>query len=123
MKSQQENDISLHPDSIRLEPNHLEYWLECYLTEGMAAQSFYAKLMDCVVRTGDIPASLRRLPANLLEDFKDTIGWVAAKEKEEDFIVIGDTVLWGVKEARKMMQWLAENPNPQLGPPVERAKA
>ena len=73
--------------------------------------------MECVVFTGDIPRVLRCLPENLLSDFVQTISHVAAFEKEEDFIKIGYQWRWGVKEARQVMQWLAEHPHPELAPP------
>lgn len=79
--------------------------------------SLYSELMECVVFTGDIPRVLRCLPENLLSDFVQTISQVAAFEKEEDFIKIGYQSRWGVKEARQVMQWLAEHPHPELAPP------
>jgi hypothetical protein len=108
---------SQHPVVVLPYPEDPEYWLNDYLEGNLVRQSFYAKLMDCVVSMKDVPAVLRCLPANRLKDFTETMEWVAAKKREEDFVVIGDTVRWGVQDARQMVQWLAEHPHPQLAPP------
>lgn len=117
MSSTPQSVTSQHPVDILPYPENPEYWLNDYLEGNLARQSFYAKLMDCVVSMRDIPAVLRCLPENRLKDFIETMVWVAAKKREEDFVVIGATVRWGVHDARKMVQWLSENPHPKLAPP------
>lgn len=111
-----------HPVAVLPYPEDPKVWLTIYLKQGMPRQSFYAKLMDCAVTMKDIPAVLRCLPENRLKDFTETMAWVAAKKREEDFVVIGSTVRWGVQDARNMVQWLAEHPQPQLAPPDGKAE-
>lgn len=120
MSSTPQSVTSQHPADILPYPEDPEYWLTDYLEGNLARQSFYAKLMDCVVSMRDIPAVLRCLPENRLKDFTETMAWVAAKKREEDFVVIGAQVRWGVKDARKMVQWLSENPHPKLAPPDDK---
>ncbi len=94
-----------------------EYWLNDYLRGNIGSKALYAKLMDFVVSTRNVPMVLRSLPENRLKEFTETMEWVASKQREEDFVVIGDTVRWGVADARQMVQWLVDHPHPQLAPP------
>ena len=93
-----------------------EYWLERYMEDGHRSD-LCRHIMDSVFQIGDIPRAMRCLPENLLGYFTDIISEVAALKKEEDYIRIGNQGWWGVKEARQVMQWLAEHPHPQLAPP------
>ncbi|WP_395746543.1 hypothetical protein [Prosthecobacter sp.] len=93
-----------------------EQLLENYMREG-GRHSLIMELMDCVAATKDIPRVLRCLPENLLSDFIKMLQPVAALEREEDLIKIGYQYPWGVKEAREVLQWLAEHPHPHLAPP------
>ena len=90
-----------------------------YMERSYASNSFIAQLMN-FSGTHEIGDVVQYLPANLYDEFKDTIGWVAAFKKPEDFIVIGAPVAWGIEDAKRVMQWLAENPYPKLAPADDR---
>ncbi|TDU62069.1 hypothetical protein EI77_04777 [Prosthecobacter fusiformis] len=107
-----------HPNGL---PVHLrpELWLDLYIRNGLPKSTFITKLMVCSINS-DIAATIKHLPLNLFDDFKEALAVLSDVEREEDFVIVGSTPSpLRLQDVQRVIHWLEENPNPELAPPVE----
>lgn len=96
-----------------------EILLDQYIKGNVTKYSFFLKLMNCI-QHADVSSSLKFLPSNIFNEFKQFLSRLTEVEDEASFGIPGSSPLtWGLQDVRNVIQWLVDNPNPELAPPVE----
>lgn len=105
-----------HDTPIHLRP---QVWLERFIQGKDSQYFFFVELMSCI-QYSDVPSVLKYLPSNLFENFNLQVkAWSEAESEEDILIVASSRQPWGLEDVQNVFQWLKENPNPELGPPIE----
>ena len=108
-----------HPEGL---PMHMrpDVWLDLHIRNGLSKYLLYTKLLECTVGA-EIRGVIKFLPSNLFDEFKEILANMASFESEEEFVIVGSTPASPLRlqDVLRVIQWLKENPNPELGPQVE----
>ncbi len=113
----------LPPEDGELPPwRQPEYVLNNLVHNNWPEMHFFDDLMECVPGA-EIGCVLKHLPADMFDEFKETLTTLDAI-KEEDFFILGSVPAgWDKDEVSAVLRYLEAHPNPELAPPLAVLKA